>query len=89
MENEKTSRVQKREMKTFEGSNKAKKIMMQRGTLELSNAKKDDKKSKSKEDGAGKTNLLFFNIFFISLVLKIKKKKTYFDNHLVAYKPVS
>ena len=62
MENEKTSRVQKREMKTFEGSNKAKKIMMQRGTLELSNSKKDDKKSKSKEDGAGK-NLKIYNTF--------------------------
>ena len=53
MENEHTSRVQKREMKTFETSNKAKKIMMQRGTLELSNTKKDDKKSKNKDDGAG------------------------------------
>jgi len=54
MENEHSSRVQKREMKPFETSNKAKKIMMQRGTLELSNtSKKDDKKSKSKDDGAG------------------------------------
>ena len=53
MNSEQNSRVQKREMKTFGDSNKAKKIMNQRGTLELANAKKEDKKSKGKDDGAG------------------------------------
>ena len=45
MENEVESRNKKREMKSFGNSNKAKKIMMQCGTLEL-NTKKDDKKGK-------------------------------------------
>lgn len=53
MENEVQSKTQKREMKSFETSNKAKKIMLQRGTLELTTIKKDEKKAK-KDDGAGK-----------------------------------
>ncbi|XP_057302154.1 signal recognition particle receptor subunit alpha-like [Hydractinia symbiolongicarpus] len=44
MDNETTSRNSKREMKSFEDSNRAKKIMKQRGTLELN--KKDEKKIK-------------------------------------------
>jgi hypothetical protein len=53
MANEQDSRVKKREMKSFGDSNKAKKIMMTRGTLELTTTKKDEKKSKKVEDGAG------------------------------------
>uniref|UniRef100_T2MHS4 Signal recognition particle receptor subunit alpha n=1 Tax=Hydra vulgaris TaxID=6087 RepID=T2MHS4_HYDVU len=46
-ENEQSSKMAKREMKSFADSNCAKKIMKQRGTLELSNTKKDEKKIKS------------------------------------------
>lgn len=50
MDNETTSRNAKREMKSFEDSNRAKKIMKQRGILELN--KKDEKKIK-KDDAKG------------------------------------
>jgi len=48
MENETASRTKKSEMKSFEDSNRARKIIKQRGTLEVAN-KKDEKKPK-KED---------------------------------------
>ena len=52
MDNEESSKNKKREMKSFEDSNKAKKIMKQRGQLELS-TKKDEKKAKN-NDSNGK-----------------------------------
>ena len=52
MDNEESSKNKKLEMKSFEDSNKAKKIIKQRGQLGLS-TKKDERKSKN-NDGNGK-----------------------------------
>ena len=46
MDNEESSKNKKREMKSFEDSKKAQKIMKQRGQLELS-TKKDERKLKN------------------------------------------